>query len=499
MTSLFLQEAMMILQEKEDKKQVVLTAVAPLCQEHSEFSGLASLAVGLQQGGTLDCKVISGGKTNYSYQVYLKEDPSKKVFAKLAFDYALWNPDRTVHYDLQRTVNEYDIMNMFANIMGEYAPVAQPYHLVRIDHHTMMLVTEWASAGDEQWANQFIDGKVDMRIIPKIANALATLNLFEDFDPKFNDNARPCLLSLFEAFKDMFRQTINNTTNNDPNDSSIAVAREIGLEEFSIMIDNMEQDYMQRECLIHNDAHVFNLLVEKKPSDDDLDRFGDKASLYICDWEMAVAGPAGADPGKFFGYPLACAICHAMNGNKESAYHLLECTNEFWKVYEEILSTRGGKDTNALANIFRQALGWASYFLYNGFNQLDLFVDTMPIHDLAPDDIARTRGAWSSLGLRLMHIAYGSNRQQLSLVDYKILYNNLVTEQIEVMLGFAYERDGPSRRLRRSSTLRASGKRISDAMDMADVVAIAYNLSVEAIPSSNIDQRADSISQKVAA
>ena len=39
----------------------------------------------------------------YSYKVYVDKQPELCVFAKLSFEYALWNPDKTSHYDLQRT------------------------------------------------------------------------------------------------------------------------------------------------------------------------------------------------------------------------------------------------------------------------------------------------------------------------------------------------------------------------------------------------------------
>ena len=41
--------------------------------------------------------------TQYSYKVYVDKQPELCVFAKLSFEYALWNPDKTSHYDLQRT------------------------------------------------------------------------------------------------------------------------------------------------------------------------------------------------------------------------------------------------------------------------------------------------------------------------------------------------------------------------------------------------------------
>ena len=41
------------------------------------------------EGGTLEAIVLSGGYTNYSYKVYVKEQPKLCVFAKLSFEYAL--------------------------------------------------------------------------------------------------------------------------------------------------------------------------------------------------------------------------------------------------------------------------------------------------------------------------------------------------------------------------------------------------------------------------
>ena len=49
-----------------------------------------------------------------------------------------------------------------------------------------LLVTEWSPA-DEQLSNQFIDGVVDARIRPKIANTFATLHNLQDYDPDFNE------------------------------------------------------------------------------------------------------------------------------------------------------------------------------------------------------------------------------------------------------------------------------------------------------------------------
>ena len=173
-----------------------------------------------------------------------------------------------------------------------YSPVAQPYYLHDIDEHSKLLITEWAE-GDEQWANQYIDGLVDKRVLPKLATAIATLNCVDVMDPNFNDNVRPCLVSLFPQLKTIFQESIESyniddnhngteTTSNNTHDESIlyAIENDITSNEFNLMMDAMENEYVnERNVLIHNDTHVFNLLVEKKPSISTLERFGPTGNI----------------------------------------------------------------------------------------------------------------------------------------------------------------------------------------------------------------------------
>lgn len=99
-------------------------------------------------------------------------------------------------------------MKKFTELMGENAPVATPYLCENVDN-MKILVTEWSST-DGQWANQFIDGQVNHRVIPKLVEAIATLNLtpFDDeIGPSFNDNARPCIQTVFPLSKTMHRKS----------------------------------------------------------------------------------------------------------------------------------------------------------------------------------------------------------------------------------------------------------------------------------------------------
>lgn len=75
--------------------------------------------------------------------------------------------------------NEFELMQLCSVLMEDHdtttdsftssTPIAQPYHLIEFgddDHgdHSKLLITEWTD-GDEQWANQFIDGTCTIRYI----------------------------------------------------------------------------------------------------------------------------------------------------------------------------------------------------------------------------------------------------------------------------------------------------------------------------------------------
>ena len=111
------------------KKQLLLDTIAAQCNDSSKFEDLKAIGEALKAGDKLDCKIISGGKTNFSSKVFLEGAPDKALFAKISFSYALWNPDRSVNYDLQRAVNDFDMMNTCSELMGGMgvAPVVTPY------------------------------------------------------------------------------------------------------------------------------------------------------------------------------------------------------------------------------------------------------------------------------------------------------------------------------------------------------------------------------------
>ncbi len=146
-----------------------------------------------------------------------------------------------------------------------------------------LLVTEWSNA-DEQLCNQFIDGAVDTRIAPKLARTLATLNTI-DFDPDFNEQVKPCMLNLFDQMIGYVKITCKDKEMK-PKDRTERQMVIFGWEFMNTIGSGNLADYNTRDYLIHSDAHVFNIIVEGKPSIEELETFGPEGSFVLVDWEM---------------------------------------------------------------------------------------------------------------------------------------------------------------------------------------------------------------------
>ena len=74
--------------DKNVKKTLLIETITKECTT-SEHEILQQIKIAIGEGGTLEAVVLSGGYTNYSYKVYVKEQPDLCVFAKLSFEYAL--------------------------------------------------------------------------------------------------------------------------------------------------------------------------------------------------------------------------------------------------------------------------------------------------------------------------------------------------------------------------------------------------------------------------
>ena len=74
-----------------------------------------------------------------------------------------------------------------------------------------------------------------------------------------------------------------------PKDRTEAYCTSLGEELMMNLTNAVISNYHTRECLIHSDSHVFNILVEAKPSIQELETFGPNGTMVLCDWEMAMA------------------------------------------------------------------------------------------------------------------------------------------------------------------------------------------------------------------
>ena len=150
-----------VLQDREEKKSLVVDTISSHCVESSPFEELRWIGEALEKGDQLVADIVTGGWCNFSYRIYLEGNPDRQLYAKLAFPRALWDPNPDAHFDIQRIEKEFQMMELYHRL--DPGSVAIPYLCLDVDH-MKLLVTQW-SPSDEQFANQFIDGVVDVRYV----------------------------------------------------------------------------------------------------------------------------------------------------------------------------------------------------------------------------------------------------------------------------------------------------------------------------------------------
>lgn len=450
----------LMIEDKRVKKTLLIDTIMKKCASSShEILQQINNAIN-SSGGTsnskLEAAVLSGGYTNYSYKVFVDNQPELCVFAKLCFEFALWNPDKTAHYDLERTENEYKIMETISS--KTHGSIVAPLGCWDLNHEGQkmkILVTEW-SKGDEQFSNQFIDGAVDPRIAPKIAETVAALHIIEDFDPDFNQQVKPCMENLLEHMKSVAREA---SKTQDPKDRTEAYCATLGEDVVMNIINANIANYHQRDCLIHSDCHAFNILVEAKPSIEELEAFGMNGTMVLCDWEMAMAGPIGRDIGLAMSFPIGCMIAHAMDGHSEANESIEIYINTLIDTYCSKM-TDAGKTEKEMAGILRNIVGWCGWFSYLGFYVLNV-QDSFPVESEENKKILHdTNGI---IGMKLLRLAYDNDYVAVStgFDDIRKIFNSLREEEVTRAQNVFTSR---KRRMqpRKSSMLRATNRRLSD-------------------------------------
>uniref|UniRef100_A0A7S2XJV9 Aminoglycoside phosphotransferase domain-containing protein n=1 Tax=Attheya septentrionalis TaxID=420275 RepID=A0A7S2XJV9_9STRA len=437
--------------DKETKKKLVIDTISSFCKDSSPFEIFRNMGEALNDGsGELVVDILTGGLTNYSYKVHMEGKGS--MFAKLSFPYALWNPDRNVQYDVKRAQAEYEMMSRY----GELAPgcVAKAYFCEAIDD-MMLLVTEW-STSDEQWSNQFIDGNVDLRIAGPFARSIAKLHCVavgsnnDEIDPEYNTTVRPCMLTIFPLMQD----TVDGFFKGDVDNRVSELARVLGKETCDAIITKNEDDYSNtRDCLIHSDLHAFNILVEPKPEVSLLEHFGPTGSFAVCDWEMAMVGPIGRDIGLLYTVPIACSVTHAINGHAHISLDMLDYLDVVWEAYANELQTSGEKDEEFIRKAYQNTIAWCGWFLYIAYYTLKCQVAFLPLENSKDvDTLVESAGV---IGLQCLQWGYMPT-EDLSVVELRAKLRALMEDEIR------RTKKPASIRRRRSSMLRASGRRVSD-------------------------------------
>lgn len=407
------------------------------------------------EGSKLVATILSGGVTNYSYKVQVDTHPQLVIFAKLSFEYALFNP--SAHHDLARTENEYKAMVMArgASSNSVVAPLAC-WDLEHNGQKAKLLLTEWSNA-DEQFGIQFHEGAVDPRIAPQLADTIANLHTIESFDPEFNAQVKSSIIGLLEFVKQSSMEAAKKET---PDNRTEAYMAEVGADViFDILNDNIQDFQLTRDCLIHNDFHVFNILVEKKPSVEKLENFGPDGTVVVCDWEQTIVGPIGRDLGQALAAPIGCLIGHMLNGYREASID--NYINTLLDHYFDRMA-KSGKSDGELAYIYRNSIGWIGWAQYVVFYFMKIQLDAFGVESEELQNYMRdTLGL---LGLKLMRLSYDTDyvAASTSLPELQSMFRNLIEEEVNRAKSNFNSRKAKMQQ-RKSSMLRASSRRVSDA------------------------------------
>lgn len=449
--------------DKQAKQQLVIQTITKHLSATSSHKIFRQIQQALDDGSSLSCKILSGGYTNYSYKVSVQGHHDLNLFAKLSFEYALWNPDKSSHYSLKRTENEWEIMMAVSEIApGSVVKPLGCWDLCQDEQNMKLFVTEWSSA-DEQFCNQFIDGVVDSRIAPKLAETLASLHSIKDFDPEFNANVKPCMENMLEQM----RVYVSEVCAHDmPRSRTEKYCVETGHDVLSKVIDGIIANYHQRDCLIHSDSHVFNILVESKPSIEELESFGPSGKMVLCDWEMAMAGPMGRDVGLAISFPIACYVAHALNG--EVVQSIFEYITVLVDCYLDKMEEAAGITDSKKVVLYRNIIGWSGWFQF-------IALHWKKCQDSYPDkgnasNAAYVQDSMGLLGLMMMRFALDGDTQSnnsATLDDVKSAFTAMLRDEVHGAYKVATDEKRSSERSvksRKSSILRIMDRRISDAM-----------------------------------
>ena len=261
--------------DQEEKLKSLIEHLKAYCTDESEHEDLRKLGKAIRNGDKLAGTILSGGYTNYSYKIHLdnsdedddgdndNDTDELAVFAKIAFPYALWSPDTSVHYDLTRVTAEFELMKRFSEELKITASdnitkstIPKPYMLIDIpaaedatSPNLKIFVAEWVAPTDEQWGNQFIEGDIDGRVVDQCAKTLAMINL-ADCDDGTNQAYCDSFASIAKGFDALFLGVLDRD-----DDKAVKYGRDVlGRDKISEITKEWHICNRKKECLVHGDA-----------------------------------------------------------------------------------------------------------------------------------------------------------------------------------------------------------------------------------------------------
>lgn len=435
-----------ISKDKEAKKEAVINHIAAECKIESNNKYMQTVGECLSNGNKLSIEILTGGLANYTYKISCQDPANEteyKLFAKLSFPYAMLFPDKPC--PLSRTENEYKMMK----VLHKLSPglVATPYFCHDLGDNMKILVTQWSPV-DEQFGNQFIDGSVDFRLASKIAEGIHNLHN-SPVDLEFNS----CMLSWFHSLEPIMEGIIADLHKPKNQDRVAVFAQEIGKNATTDSFDSYIKTLDDADCLIHGDLHIFNILVGAKPNIESLENFESTGNVVVCDWEMSHAGCAGQDIGPLRAFPISCAFAHSINGYSQAAINIISWVDTFWTSYEAA-TRKAGTPEEQVAKVFRQSLQCTAFFLL-AYYGLGVHMDFLPIDENNVEDLCKVKESSGLAGLKLLQLGMDEG---LSLIDLKHKYKHAIEEEMNELRPIK-----KVQRKRRSSLLRATGRRVSDA------------------------------------
>ena len=177
---------------------------------------------------------------------------------------------------------------------------------------------------------------------------------------------------------------------------------------------------------------------------------------------FSMAGPKGRDVGLALSFPIGCMVAHALGGHLDANKTINAYINSLLDTYAECMS-EAGKTPEEVASIMRNVTGWAGWFQFLAFYYLDVQMVDFPCEN--ENDKQYVKDAMGVLGLKLLRLSYDTDYfpEGVTTEQVKKMFLSLVEEEVTET---ATERLKHRRRKqqRKSSMLRATNRRVSDAM-----------------------------------